>query len=47
MASRNPLIIEDKQSALDKQFENIHESKAEMSKTLNSGIEEMLDGFKR
>jgi len=23
----------------------VHESKAEMSKTLNSGIEEMLDGF--
>ena len=45
--SKTTLIIEDKQSALDKQFENmVHESKAEMSKTLNSGIEEMLDGFK-
>ena len=45
--SKTTLIIEDKQSALDKQFESmVHESKAEMSKTLNSGIEEMLDGFK-
>ncbi|MFL2781284.1 MAG: MotA/TolQ/ExbB proton channel family protein [Rhodospirillales bacterium] len=44
--SKTTLIIEDKQAALDKQFENmVHESKAEMSKTLNSGIEEMLDGF--
>ena len=45
--SKTTLIIEDKQSALDKQFESmVHESKAEMSKTINSGIEEMLDGFK-